>query len=322
MRVLLLLCLAISVAPIQAYSQNVTLSGLIYADYEYLISTPDDEAKDENAFGYRRVYLTVDSKISDKFSTRVRFEANDGSTTSQGNPAPFIKDLYIKWKDAFAKGHSLTFGVSSPPSFTVAEKVWGFRSLEKTILDRNKIVSSRDMGIVARGPITTSGSVKYGVMLSNNESVRAENDKNKRVYGQLEFYPGKVLVATLGSDFATFSGGGQRLNSNLFVGARTDGFTAGVEGYRSSTAFEENISDEVEYGVALFARATISKTVEVVGRVDRVTNNDTDITESFALAGFSIKPDPHVRIIPNIMLTKVENVDSAVSARLTLHADF
>ena len=162
------------------------------------LSSDDEEAEGDNGFDYRRMYLTADYTLSEEFSGRARLEAASQPVDS----APFVKDLYLKWKGAIADGHDLIFGVQSPPSYTLSEKIWGYRSLEKTIMDRNKIVSSRDMGVQAAGKLTQAGNLKYAVMVGNNNSVRGEDDKYKRVYGQVTWQSDKV-AASVGGDFAS-----------------------------------------------------------------------------------------------------------------------
>lgn len=103
---------------------SIHFSGRVYADYSYVIGSPDHETEGDNGFGYRRAYLTTKYSISDRFSGRFRLETNDGSTNAQGKDAPFVKDLYLKWTNALGNGHNLTFCVSSPPAFLVSEAHW------------------------------------------------------------------------------------------------------------------------------------------------------------------------------------------------------
>ena len=41
----------------------------------------------------------------------------------------------------------------------------------------------------ASGPITSDGTLHYGLMVANNSGVHAETDTYKRVYGQIAWYP-------------------------------------------------------------------------------------------------------------------------------------
>lgn len=318
----LILFLIMSVAPVSAFSQSVTLNGVLFADYVYVLDSPDDDTNGENGFGYRRAYLSADARLSEQFSALIRLEANDSAVNSAGNPSPFIKDLSVTWHNAFGDGHSLQFGVTSPPSFTVSEQLWGFRALEKTILDLDGIVASRDMGIVVRGPVTTSGSVRYGLMVANNSGVRNETNKHKRIYGQLEFYPGERFLATIGSDFATYPGDVDHvLNMNAFVGIQDDGYKAGLEGYVSNQSNDSGMSDDSRSGVSIFGRRSMSHTVEIVGRLD-YSSYPGDAARTYVIAGVSVTPDPHVRIIPNLIFSKFDESGTWVVARVTVHAKF
>ena len=57
---------------------------------------------------------------------------------------PLVKDAYLcyQWN-----GRSLYAGQSPTPIWSITETVWGYRAVEKTIMDLNKIGSSRDNGI-------------------------------------------------------------------------------------------------------------------------------------------------------------------------------
>ncbi|MDX1429182.1 MAG: porin [Rhodothermales bacterium] len=310
-----------------AFSQTtVRVSGLAYLDYNYQLSSPLTDEEGENGFGYRRLYLTSDFTISDDFSARARLEANDGSTTAQGKPSPFVKDLYLRWKDSFAEGHDLWIGISSPPSFTVSERAWGYRSLEKTIQDRAGAVSSRDFGVALRGQITDDGNVRYGVMFANNNGERGENDKNKRVYGQLEFYPGETLTITVGGDYASFSDERDNaVNGNALVAHSSGDFTVGVEGFYQQTSLTDVDDSEDLYGISLFGRKNLNDKVTLVARFDRVemTAPGVEESENFFLGGVALRPHSNVEFIPNVIVSKLDGEDTSfVTGRATLHFRF
>lgn len=311
-----LLCLVFE----PAIAQNaVRWSGLFYLDYEYLVTSADEEADGENAFGYRRLYLTADYDLSEEFTGRARLEAQSES----GDSYPFVKDMYLRWNDAIADGHDLTFGVQSPPVFVHSERVWGYRSLERTILDRVRVASSRDMGILARGKVTSDGNLTYALMLANNNGVRGEDDRYKRVYGQLAWRSDKIS-ASLGSDYAA---GEDRdaTTANAFAGYTGTVVTVGVEGFFQRTDFDAGTPSRDHKGVSLFVLKPVSETVELVGRVDLSERElgATSQTEVYVLGGVSISPNRKVHFIPNVFLVDVEGrSDPELVGRVTLHADF
>ena len=304
----------------QVYAQDgVKFSGQMFFDYSYTIQDEDSDAEGDNGFGYRRLYLTGDYGIDETYSVRARLEASDNTTLESGRPAPFVKDLSLKMKNVLAEGHEIVVGLTSPPVKGLAEKVWGFRSIEKTIGDRQKIASSRDMGILFKGRLTSGGSLKYAVMLANNSSVSREDDKHKRVYGQLEFASGNV-VGTVGGDYASLENSNSSTSGNAFLAYSAEQFTVGAEGFVNSR--ESGSSTINTSGISTFARANVSPTIEVVGRFDYVMF-ENDVTENLILGGVAFSPVADVRIIPNIGVVKFSDEDVAgVTGRITFHADF
>ncbi len=321
---LLLLVGTLCLVAMDSTAQNaLKWSGLVYMDYEYLLSSSDEEAEGENGFDYRRMYLTADYTLSDEFSGRARLEAASKPVDS----ALFVKDLYLKWKGAIADGHDLVFGVQSPPSYNLSEKIWGYRSLEKTIMDRNKIVSSRDMGVQAAGKLSQDGNLKYAVMVGNNNSVRGEDDKYKRIYGQLTWESDDV-AASVGGDFAS---GEDRnaVNANAFASYLGDGFRVGAEGFMQKIDLDNSDNSRDELGISVFGIARVNEKVEIVGRADYVemdasfASNSPKVSQTYLIGGVAFSPNPKVHFIPNVYVVDTEGVDDPeIAGRVTLHADF
>lgn len=303
--------------------ENISLSGTIFSDYIYQIASPDEAKEGENGFGFRRVYLTADYSISERFSGRLRLEGADNQTTAQGKPSPFIKDLYLRWNDAFGEGHRITFGVTSPPLWDAAESQWGYRSLEKTIQDRIGIASSRDIGVKVNGPLTDA--VAYSVMVGNNSGGKQETDKYKRVYGQLIFQPSDNIEATLGADFYTFEGGSStRING--FVGYTLENSTKlGVEGVYNPRSFDSVDDTDKHFGLSLFATTDLSDSHRLIVRYDLQDRDNlgAESASSWAMAGIAFIVEDGVQFIPNVIYEKNDGDDTAsILARLTLWANF
>lgn len=317
--ILLACCFSLTVQSVKA-QRSIKVSGLAYADYAYLLASPVEDEQGQNGFGYRRLYLTTDFTLSDAFSGRARLEAKDSDIH------PFVKDLYLKWSNLWGEGHALVFGLSAPPVFRVSEAVWGYRSLEKTLLDRNGIASSRDMGVAASGPITPDGTLQYGVMVANNSGVNAETDKYKRVYGQIAWYPAEPLTITLGGDYAGY--GDERTAAttvNVFAGYQTATFRMGLEGFFNQIQLAEADAWDNLAGGSLFAALTLGPAWVAVARVDQVQRDLSDIktSERFVMAGVAYQPHANVRFIPNVLVSKESTDDEAwVHGRLTLDVTF
>lgn len=309
-------------ATIAQGQSQIKISGLFYMDYEYLIASPDSGAAGENGFRYRRLYLTTDYKISDKFSGRARLEAQT-SRLSGGKPIAFVKDLWLKWKGALGEGHDLIFGVQSPPAFATSEKLWGYRSVARTIMDRNAIVFSRDFGIQLKGKFGKDSPIGYAVMFANNSVVIGETDKSKRLYGQLSWTPSKKITLTGGADYAA---GPDRnaIETNAFAAYNAGVVRVGIEGYYRSAEVKDVDKKDTNLGISVWAVAKASEKFELVGRVDRVVRESLrDIPdETFVLVGVAFVPDKNVRFIPNLWISEFTGSDPDVLGRLTIHADF
>ena len=104
------LCLAIGLTFATLERASATpgkIGGVGYADYYYVAAADDadDEPEKRNAFRFRRLYLTYNQSVSERFDVRFRLEANDagfGDTNGDKRPkmVPFVKHGYLKWNGA------------------------------------------------------------------------------------------------------------------------------------------------------------------------------------------------------------------------------
>src|SRR5262245_33116490 len=81
-------------------------SGLVFGDYyayerwhrDQISATNTISVQGQQGFWLRRLYFAYDLTFSEKFTTRVRLEANsNGQFTNPGNINTYIKDAYLKW---------------------------------------------------------------------------------------------------------------------------------------------------------------------------------------------------------------------------------
>jgi len=303
---------------------NLSFKGVIFSDYNYLVSSPDESLKGDNGFGFRRYRLTTDFDISDKFDGRLRIEGDDGQTTDQGKPAPFVKDLYLRWNDALGEGHRIQFGLFRPALWGASEDQWGYRALEKTIRDRVGIASSRDIGIGVDGPINSDGSLTYHLTVGNNSGGKKETNKYKRVYGTVTYEVNDDLEVSAGSDYYTFDGG-STLNWSAFAGYSMERARIGAEGFYSARSFDDDDDEDTRFGFSLYANTDISGDYRLVLRYDRSERDNlgADSYSDWFVVGFAYLADKNVQIIPNVVYEKHDADDNAeLMARLTLWAKF
>lgn len=182
-------------------------------------------------FQFRRIYLGYDYNISKKFTAELLLAAEDnfppgappvgsaaGTTTTfaAGNSTGdllsnqkmtfYIKNMNLRWKGIW-KGTDLIFGEMSTPSFPlIAEKVWSYRSIERTIIDIRR-TPSYDFGLALQGVFDpATKNYGYNVLVANGTSDKPDYTPYKWFYGDVYgYFFDKHLVVDIYADY-------QRLN--------------------------------------------------------------------------------------------------------------
>ena len=363
MRFIFIALLYAVVLDVQILAQDQSkgkISGLVYADYFYNIlrdSTIQDipykaqfGTKDLNGFAFRRIYFTYDYKISDKFSSRFRLESQSFVDVNNTLFLVYIKDAYLNWKDIF-DGSNLIFGIQPPPTFTVSESFWEYRSLEKTIMDLRRIATSRDFGLSLKGNLMMNGKVNYWVMVANGTTIGEEGDKYKRIYAHLDFVPEKDLQITIYGDYRfkpriSYNGylgnfNNDALVSSLFIGYKKESsFSINLESFIQTTyndMIETQNSQTVltnrnAFGLSLFGWYRFEENITGVLRYDYFDPNISEYSKgdarNFVVAGVDFKLEENVSVIPNIEFETYQtpvngiSIEPSLTGRLTLSYNF
>ncbi|GEM_PF-908424 len=297
-----------SLAP--AKSNEGVLWGQAFADYLYKAQATNASEKGTNGFEFRRIYLGYDQDISEQFTARVLIQANNEDTARSGAMDFTAQEVYLEWKNLVPLS-SIYFGVSATPSIAIAEKIWGYRSLEKVILDRNGLVAIDDMGIGIKGKCAADGSVGYALMAANGQGVRLENDKLKKIYGEFYFTPMKNGVAEVYSDFENNLDAQWKLTGKALLGYQVPSVSAGVEGfYRTIHNGVLNSLSPVDSNLAGGSAYTSFQFAENLRGVLRGDYFDADVSERtvgvreiLTVAGVDYSPAQDVHVIPNALYT-------------------
>jgi len=330
------------------------ISGYMFGDYFYNVmrdTTIDDLSnsalsgqKDINGFQFRRIYFTYDYKISDKFSTRLRLESQTVVGVQNTLFLTFIKDAYLQWKEIF-DGSSLIFGIQPPPTFTVSESIWGYRSLERTIMDLRKVASSRDFGISLKGKLVSSGKVNYWIMYGNGSVFESEGDKFKRAYAHLDFLPTDNFRITVYGDYRfkpkkTYSNvlyNNDALLTSLLLGYKEkNNFSLGLETFLQSNSNDvssnSTVSNRNGLGISAFGSYSFTETLAGILRYDyfdpNISGDFKGDSRNFFVAGMEIKLHDKVSIIPNLEFETYEtpvnglSIDPSLTARITFYYEF
>jgi hypothetical protein len=257
-------------------------------------------------FQFRRVYLGYDYNISKKFSAELVLAAEDnfppgtppigsaaGTTTTYSNTNStgdlltnqkltfYIKMINLRWKGIW-KGTDLVIGEMSTPAFPLlTEKVWSYRSIEKTITDIRKTPTT-DVGIALQGVFDpATRNYGYDLMVGNGTGDKPDFIPYKWFYGDVwAYFDHKHIVVDLYADY-------QRLNwipywhhsRQMIKGfvawnsSATDknmnpgsGFTIGVEGF-INTLKEDNVAPKIAGGMDTLTTSPTGISVYIHGDI-------------------------------------------------------
>ncbi len=304
---------------------NTTVFGEVFGDYYYMLKGDtlqkgngefQKKSKGDNGFTVRRFYLGVKYDFNKTFSAKLMFEGNDGNLLPNGKRSVNIKYAYVKWKNIF-KGSDLIIGAQSTPTWSrFTEKIWGYRSVEKTILDYWKQGLSNDLGISLTGRLDKKGNVHYNLMIGNGAAQKPEADIYKKFYGSVNarLFNRKFLLELYG-DIEPQPQGETKYTVKGFVGYQTAKFTAGLEPFIKGQ--KKITGDNIRLnGGSLFARGTVvdkSQKLFAFSRVDLFKNaNNVDRYMKFWLIGLDYSPVKGVHLIPNVWFTSYNFYTNAV----------
>lgn len=300
-------------------------------------------AKDQSLFQLRRVYLGYDYDISKKFSAGFLLAAEDdvmgGDLLGNGKFAPYVKNAFVRWKNIFP-GSDVVFGLQPTPAFAAtSEPAWGYRSIERTIMDIRR-TNSFDLGLSLQGHLPKNDNFSYTLMVSNGSGPRPETDGMKWFWGDVNYkFFNKRLIVDLYGDFARLNLAPgfrhERSTGKVFVAWTVPTFTVGVEAFTTTlmgddvAARSNGVRDTITtraVGVSLFARGKLYK--DKLGWFARYDNynpsvkNDASIyisespltaqynpntKEQFITAGIDYTPVKNVHVMPNVWYNHYEN---------------
>ena len=258
--------------------------------------------QDRTAFQIRRIYFGYDYNFNKKFSSELLLAAEDNFPA--GNPpsnaatpagdqlldsklAFYIKLANIRWKNVW-KGTDLVVGQQATPAFGgSSEKVWGYRSIERTITDIRR-TPSYDLGVGLQGTFDPkTKNYGYNLLIGNGSSAKPEGDDYKMFYGDVwaKFLNQKLIVDLYG-DYNRLKWTGALHNSRqmwkLFAGYNTAPLSVGLEGFINNlkqdlTAYKISdgapvVLDNVASGASVFVNGDIIKnTLRFFARYDYYT---------------------------------------------------
>ena len=321
---------------ISDWLKRTKFSVLAFGDAYWLPTNDNPALTAENGFWLRRTYLTMDHSINEELSFRIRFEANSpGDFTSSTKLEPFVKDLYLRWTE---KDHQVYLGISGTPIWGVVEKVWGYRHVEKTPLDLQKMGSSRDFGVAAKGRLDSGGKLRYHVMVGNGSGTKGETNAGKKGALGLSLYPGSGFVIEAYGDYEGRPGDNDRTVVQLFAAWQSDEGRLGVQVARQHRNIEGASALNLDVA-SFFGSVKLSERAVFLARYDRMFEVNPDAAKiayiplnptansNLLLAGIDVTLADEFHLIPNVEAVFYHDAqgpkpDSEVMFRTTFFVTF
>lgn len=244
-------------------------------------------AQGASAFDLRRVYLGYDFNISEKFAVELLLAhesaasdfTGNGNFLTNGNRSVYLRLANLRWKNIYQNADLVIGQVNTPTWGLVTDKVWGYRSVERSITDMRKVGSSNDAGILLQGTFTDDANYGYNLMVGNGTAAKVENDKFKKMYGEVygNFWKKRIFVDL----YADYERTGlkpflhqSKTTFKVSIAYQAPLFTIGADiveqinqnardftyAYADGTKGSQTVNgDAVAFGYSIFARGTIIK---------------------------------------------------------------
>ncbi len=257
------------------------------------------EDKTHNAFEIQRAYFGYDYKISKDFSGKVCLDFGNPDDDGKFMMTAYLKNAYFQYKYDKLK---LKFGLIGRSQFSIQEKFWGGRYMDKSFMDKNKFGSSADIGLSASYKINDFISIDAGI--DNGDGYKSvELDSIFMYSGGLTISPLNSLNIRFYTDYTkdketqqTFAG---------FVGYSVNGFSIGAE-YN----YQINNKIKIDHDLSGFSAYVSYKAGKIRGfaRYDKLESATIDNEENgwnyekdgqFILAGVEFSPVKNIKIAPN-----------------------
>lgn len=317
--------------------EGTEVSVLFFGDAYWMAEHHDPAVEGENGFWIRRIYLTLDHRISERFDAQLRLEANSpGDFSSADRLDPFVKDAWLRWN---GERTDVIAGLSSTPTWGLIEGFWGYRAVEKTPLDLQRMGAARDLGLALKGSFAAGERFRYHAMVGNGSGVGGETNEGKKAMLSLGFHPSPSVFAELYGDFEDRSGDEERTTLQGFVGWRWARGRAGLQLAHQQRDLAAGTSRDLDLA-SVFAVVQIGPRLNALARVDRMFDPNPEgpriaylpfsprAESTFALAGLEIVLDEAVSVIPNVEALFYdatdggEDPDSTLVPRVTLSVRF
>ena len=216
----------------------------------------------------------------------------------------YLKNAYVDYK--CDNGDKLSIGLIGTNSFGVQEKNWGYRFIEKSVVDKYGMTNTADFGI---GYSKTFGKVKTSMQLLNGEGFKKSDEDGKQslylsvLYGEsrLDKNDGMNLGFVMNNN--PQSDGTVNNLVGLFGGWASNGLRLGLE----HNQFEVELSDLTEEATSFYLNYDLNDNWDIFVRHDlNDLNVDDDVDAvDLTIVGGVWNVTNGLMVAPNVYLDDI-----------------
>ena len=194
----------------------------------------------------------------------------------------FLKNAYVDYK--CENGDKLSLGLIGTNSYGVQEKNWGYRFIEKSVVDKYGMTNTADFGV---GYSKTLGNVKTSMQLLNGEGFKYGDSDGKQSLYLSVLYGESRLDKNDGMNLGLVINNNPQADgtdSNLvgfFGGWASNGLRLGLE----HNQFEVESSDLTEEATSFYLNYDLNEDWDVFVRHDL---NDLNVDDDVDAADLTI----------------------------------
>jgi len=243
--------------------------GKVFGTVYFDVYTEINKGESESAMEIRRAYFGYKYSYNENFQAYLKLDIgspNDLSSSSLIRRYAYFKNAGLKYhKDNF----TLNIGITDVLMYTVQEKYWGHRYINKSFMDRFKFGPKADIGLNANYKLNDFISLDFGFY--NGEGYKnLQNDNSYRGGLGISIFPIKNLIIRTYGDYTqkTFS----RYTGAIFMGYKykNKGVFGAEYNYQANYKFHSN---ENLFGYSVFGSWNLNNKWQYFARFDQINSN-------------------------------------------------
>ncbi len=322
---LLLLFILFSSLPVLAQNSkpNGKITGVFFGDYFYKFEGDSTGfsnqyspyKKSTQGFSIRRTRLHYEHYFTDNFTGNFGIESNE-IIKLDGKISLILYDANFEWKNAVPKS-SLLFGLMPAPTFVwgLSEKMYGYRSVERTVADKNGFGTATDFGVTMKGNFGNENEYGYNVMIGNGKGLVPEVSRYLKFYTSVyrRFFGNLYFEAY--ADYQSAVNNKYKWTTRGLVAWNAKNYSLMIEPvfqYRNNAADNSPVNPlafSLNGKVNLLRKTDTDETgvINLFGRYDFFNpdsnNGSTGYFEHFVSVGVDIIPLNNFHLMPNLWMT-------------------